>query len=131
MAGFRSLDEASPIEKIMFDELGTKPLELFYRVREIDGGCALLHFLNANANTLRTIDDVAYHLIETPAAVERGLDALLDLGLARCVDAPGLRVFGITADPEQRQYVRELCHWQDRWHARLLRIARVIDGKES
>lgn len=130
-ASFQSLDAESPVEKILFDELGTQPRELFYRVRGIDCGCALLRYLNANSYTLNTIDDIAYHLIETSAAVEHGLCALIDLGLAHCIYAGGLVFFGITADPEQRQNICELCDWQDRCHARLLKIDRLVNGKEA
>lgn len=131
MARFQSVDDESRIERILFDELGTKPRELFDRVRGIDCGCALLRFLDANANSLITVDDIAYHLVETSVMVERGIYALLDLGLVRCVDVEGLVFFGITADSEQRQNVRELCDWQDRWHARLLKIERMVSGKEE
>jgi len=45
------------------------------------------------------------------------------------VNLAGLVFFGITADPERRELIRDLCAWQDIWHAPLVLIERGVDGK--
>lgn len=128
MAEYQWLDDESHLQKIVLNELDARARGLFAQVSTLTCGCRLLRFLEANANKLMTVDDIAYHLIEPYTTVARALYALVDLGLAREVEAAGLFLYSVTADPVQRQLVCDLCAWQDRWHARLVGIERVING---
>jgi len=131
MATLEWLDDESLTPEILLAELEQNVRALFNQVCAFDGGGALLRFLDAHANTLMTIDDIAYHLTEANATVESGMRAMAQLGLARKIEVQGFRFYGITTDPAQRQLVRELCAGQDRWHARLERIERSVGEKVS
>ncbi len=123
------LDDESHTQELVLDELGTRARELFAQIRAFDCGCMLLRFLEAHAHRLMTIDDIAYHLVEPDAVVEKSLYGMIDLGLTRRVNLAGLTLFGFTKDKEKEQLVRGLCAWQDRWQARLVRLERVVGGK--
>lgn len=123
------LDDEQLIHDRMLEELEKRMQNMLNQLRGIDGGLALLNFLYANANTLMTIEDIAYFLKQPHTVVERNLYTLVDLGLARWTNVVGLTFFGLTADPERRQLVRDLFDWQKRWQARLARIESVIEGK--
>jgi hypothetical protein len=123
------LDDEQFIQDAMFEGVAKHVQELFDQVGALDVGFALLHFLDANANSFKTADDIAYHLKHPQATVEPSLRALVELGLASQVDAAGMAFFGLTADLERRQLLHELCAWQDHWYARLARVERVLRGK--
>ncbi len=128
MARFQWLDDETRIREVVFGELGTSMKDLFAEVSSLEGGCSLLRFLDQHANTLMTIDDIAYHLVEPHARVARSLNKMIDLGLVKRVEAAGLVLYGVTDEPDNRRLMHSLCLWQDRWHARLLEIERLING---
>jgi len=123
------LDDEQLIQDAMFEGVAEHVQELFDQVGALDAGFALLRFLDANANSFKMADDIAYHLKQPQATVEPSLCALVDLGLACRVDAAGMTFFGLTADLGRRQLLRELCAWQDHWYARLARVEDVLVGK--
>jgi hypothetical protein len=129
MARLEWLDDESLAQDILLEELERNVKALFAQVCALDCGCALLRFLDANPRTLLALDDIAYHVQASPARVESGLQGMIDLGLARRVDILGFAFWGATTDPGRQALVRELCLWQDRWHARLERLERLVDGK--
>ncbi len=131
MAPLEWLDDESHIQEIVFEELEPQARELFTRISGLDGGCALLRFLDDHLHALMAIDDIAYHVIEPQAVVETSLRVMIELGLARRVEVVGLTLFGITEDKEKQQLMRGLCAWQDRWQVRLARIGRVVGGKRN
>lgn len=129
MTRFQWLDDESRVQEMLCGELGPCLWELFSEVRLIDGGLELLRLLHLHPNTLRTIDDFAFHLHKPAPVVEKGLRAMVKLGLVRRIDAASVVVFGITRDPDRRRLLVELCDWQNRWHKRLAQIEQVVDGK--
>jgi hypothetical protein len=131
MAKFQWLDDESNLHEMVYGELDTHLRDLFTQVRLLDGGGTLLRFMQAHANTLSTVDDIAYHLAAPAPAVEKSLRTLVKLGLVRHIDAADITLYGITNDPDRRRLVRDLCAWQDRWHTRLTQIERAIEGKFS
>ncbi len=120
------LDDESLTRDALLAELENTVRTTFLHVCSLDCGCALLRFLVARANTQFTVEDIAYHLHESCGVVECNLLSLVDLRLARQVHVVGLTLFGLTTDPEMKRLVHELCGWQDRWHARLLKVERAI-----
>ena len=128
MAQVHWLDDERFVNDGMLEDMEKKVRILFDCLRTIESGLLLLRFLNSNANTMRTIEDIAYWLKRPHLAVERSLYVLADLGLARWSNIVGLTFFGLTADPEKQQLVRDLCDWQDRWYARSALIENVLDG---
>src|SRR5512143_3600099 len=100
MTRFQWLDDESRVQEMLCGELGPRLRELFSEVRLVDGGLALLRLLNSDPNTLRTIDDFAFHLRKPAAAAEKGLRGMVKLGLVRRIDAANITVFGVTRDPE-------------------------------
>jgi hypothetical protein len=125
---YQSLDEEQLIRDWMLGGVERKLQSLFDQVRPLDGGFAIVRFLEGRPDTLSTIEDIAYFLKQPFATVEWGLNALVDLGVARCTRVVGLAFFGLTANPEQRQLVRELCDTLDLWQARLAKAGSVISG---
>ncbi len=131
MAKFQWLNDESQLLEVVYGELDTQLSNLVAQIRPIDGGFALLRFFKSNANTLRTVDDIAYYLHQAPPAVERSLRAMVKLDLVRRVEVGGVTWFGITKDPDRRRMVYDLCAWQDRWRKRLAQIDQVINGKSG
>ncbi len=129
MARFQWLDDETHMREVVLSELGAGMKDLFAEASSLDGGCPLLRFLDQHANTLMTIEDVAYHLVEPQAKVARALDKMIDLGLVRRVDAAGIVLYGVTELPEKRRLMHNLCEWQDRWRTRLEEIERLINGE--
>lgn len=131
MADLDWLEDESLLQAMILEELEPQARELFARISGLDCGCPLLRFLDDHPHELMAIDDIAYHVIEPQEAVARSLRSMMELGLAQCVDVPGLTLFGLTKDRNKQQLVRGLCAWQDRWEARLARIGRVLNGKST
>lgn len=129
MTQIEQFDHEQMVGEIILADLGIDSQALFIQIQSIENGWTLLHFLDANANTLYTVDDIAYHLSEPQASVDRGLHALEGLGLVREVEVAGCGLFGITRDRERQHVLQDLRDWQERWHARLARIRLVLDGK--
>ena len=125
------LDDESVLRGVLLTELGEHTRALFEQIRIFDCGMPIVRFLVENEHTLATVEEIAYHLNEPPAQVESYVHALENLGLARQVDVADLALFGVTMDSGCRQLMRDLCAWQERWHARLARIERAIGGKAT
>ena len=129
MPKFLWLDDETLTQDRVFEGV-TKPMwDLFERVRALDCSFPLLHLLDADDATLRTIDGIAFHLKKVNAVVAHDLNALVAIGPARRVELDGVVFFGITANLAQRQLTRDLCDWQDVWNTRLALMARVVNGK--
>ncbi len=131
MARFQWLDDETHIRQVVLDELGAGTKDLFAQVSSLECGCSLLRFLDQHANTLMTVDDIAYHLVEPRGKVACSLDKMIEMGLVRRVEAAGLALYGVTERSDRRRMMRGLCQWQDRWLARLAEIKRVIDGEST
>ncbi len=129
MTRFQWLDDESRVQEMVCGELNPHLRELFIDVRRIDGGLALLRLLNSHPNTLRTIDDIAFHLQRSAPSVEKSLRGMVNLDLVRRIEAAGVTVYGITRDPNRARQVAELCEWQDRWHQRLAQIEQLVNGR--
>ncbi len=129
MLQFQWLDEERLMQEMILDGAPKQVWDLFDQISALDCGFPLMRFLDANANTLKTMDDIAYFLRQSRALVENTLCAMVDLHLARRVEIAGFTFFGITDDVERQQIVHDLCVFIDRWHKRLERIERVLDGK--
>ncbi len=129
MARFQWLDDETHIRQVVLEELGAGTKDLFAQVSLFECGCPLLRFLDQNANTLMTIDDIAYHLVEPYGEVACSLDKMIEMGLVRRVEAAGLVLYGVGEEMDKRRLIHDLCQWQDRWLARLAEIERVINGK--
>ena len=120
------LDDEQLTQAAMFEGVEMQVRELFDQVLALEIGFALLRFLDAHANSFKMVDDIAYHLKQSQETVEASLCALVGLGLVSRVDAAGMAFFGLTANPERRNLLRELCAWQDHWHARIARVEHVL-----
>ncbi len=131
MARFQWLDDETHIRQVVLDELGSSTKDLFAQVSSLECGCSLLRFLDQNANTLMTVDDIAYHLVEPHGKVAQSLDKMIEIGLVRRVQAAGLILYGVTDIPDKRRRIHGLCQWQDRWLQRLAEIERVINGTSA
>ncbi len=131
MAKFQWLNDESQLQEMVFGELDSRLSDLVAQIRLVDGGFALVRFFKANANTLRTVDDIAFRLHQAAPAVEKGLRAMMKLNLVQRVEAGGVTWFGMTRDPERRRMVHDVCGWQDRWRARLAQIEQVVNGIPS
>lgn len=101
---------------------------LYQQVCSIAGACPLLRLLNSQANSVLTSDDIAYHLKQPQAVVERNLRQLVELEWVRRVALADCTWFGLTTDSQKRKIVQELFAWQDRWSARLEQIKYAING---
>ncbi len=125
---FQWLNDEQLIQESIIKEMPERTRELFEQVAELDGGVPLLRLLDSNPNTLKSLDDLAYNLHQPESTVANTLHALVNLGLVRWVNVAGLGFFGLTTDWNGRETVRQICAWQDRWHARLARLGRMVDG---
>ncbi len=114
--------------RIVTASMNEKIRNLFFQVCVLDGGGPLLRLLNTKENSLLNADDIAYHLNQTPATVERNLRKLEELGWVRRMTLTDCAWFGLTTDPQKREIVRELLAWQDRWFARLEQMKHVVNG---
>ncbi len=101
---------------------------LFFELRQLDGGYALLRLLNLRRNSVLTADDLAYYLRQPERAVEANLRRLVELGWARRVDVVNWSWFGLTDDPQRREIVQSLIAWEELWQTRLNQFQRLIDG---
>ncbi len=114
--------------RALLADLDDNARPLFAQVRKLDGGLSLLRLLHSKANTVLTVDDLAYHLNQAAPVVERTLRRLVELGWARQIDLKDCSWFGLTTDPQRRQLVAELVTWQDGWNARLEQMRHTING---
>ncbi len=131
MVGFQWLDDETHMREMVLADLGGGMKDLFAQASSLDGGCALLRFLDQHANTLMTSEDIAYHLVEPQAKVSDALDRMINLGLVRRVNAAGLVWYGVTEQPDKRRLMHNLCEWQSRWRTRLDEIERLINGERT
>ena len=126
---FQWLDDEQSIQDRMLEGVEKRLRDLYDQLHTLEDGLPLLRFLHENANTLMTIEDIAYFLKRPYAALEASLYSMVDLGLTRSVDAAGVVFFGLTRDRERLQLVRDLFAWQDHWRARSTLMERVLEGK--
>lgn len=129
MAKFQWLNDESQFEQVVYGELDARLSDVVAQIRLVEGGFALLRFLKSNANTLRTVDDIAFRLHQPTPAVEKSLRTMSKLNLVRRIQAGGVTWFGMTQDPDRGRLVRDLCAWQDRWRSRLAKIDQAINGR--
>ncbi len=101
---------------------------LFFELRQLDGGYALLRLLNSRKNSILTTDDLAYYLKQPEQLVERNALKLVELGWARQVDVLDWSWFGLTEDPQRREIVQALIDWEGLWYRRLDEFQRLLDG---
>ncbi len=123
---WEDIDTLSP--RAVTASLDGKVRSLFFQVCMLDGGSSLLRLLNSKHNSVMTADDIAYHLNQTSAVVDRNLRKLMELGWVRRVAMSDCAWFGLTTDPQRQEIVSELLAWQDRWVARLEEMKLVVNG---
>jgi hypothetical protein len=115
-------------ETLLSADLDEEKRLFFGQVRAIEGGCALLRYLDEHPRVQLTAEDIAFHAQEAPERAEKGLHALANLGVLRQTEAAGVRFYGLSLDPGQRRRVDDLLNWQRHWHTRLARIRSLVDG---
>jgi hypothetical protein len=125
------LDDETVFQNALLAELDEQTQALFRQVRALDYGMSLVRFFIEHEHVLSTVEEIAFHLNALLAKVENSVYALEQLGLARQVDVADIALFGVTPDPGRRQMMRDLCAWQERWHSRLARVERAINGSTS
>ncbi|MCL4487735.1 MAG: hypothetical protein M1570_06340 [Chloroflexi bacterium] len=128
MPQFQWLNDERLVQDRVFQEMPKRVRHLFDQVSACDGALPLLRMLEANPNTFKTLEDLAYSVQQPPPAIETNLYTMVNLGLVQWMNVAGLIFFGLTSSPEQRQLVHDLCAWQDRWYDRLAHIEQVING---
>ncbi len=116
------------LQRLLFTDLEEEQRALFQRVHQLAGGCALLSYLDEHPQELLTAEDLAYHTREARAQIERSLHILVELDLVRQVTAAGTTFFGLNTDSKARRQVHDLFDWQHRWHTRLTRMEKLVDG---
>ncbi len=122
------LDDESKLQDLILDDLNEGARELFVQVHRLNGGCAILHYLDAHPNEMLTGDDLAFHLQEPRRMLEPSLGGLIALGLLRRMDVEDRTFFGLVKEPAKRVQVHELFNWQRDWHTRLARVENLVDG---
>lgn len=125
----QSFDQDQVIQKLVLGDLDEKILQILNQLCVGKCGVALLRYLDVHANSLHTLEDIAYSLRESCSDVECGLNTLQELGLACELRIAGISFFGATPDQNGRVRIRELRAWQERWRVRIKRIERLVDGK--
>lgn len=123
------LDDERIVQDMLFEDAENHVRDLFCRLLALDGGFDLLLFLATKANSLMTVEDIAYFVKQPPTTIKSTLEAMVDLGLARRADVVGLAFFGLTTDSKQQQSIHDLLTWRTKWRSRADRIGSVIDGK--
>jgi hypothetical protein len=118
-------DNEQIAQNLILSELDEKSRALFDQICDRQCGLELLRFLSTHANSLHTIEDIAFYVGKTYAEAECGLSALLELGFARRLDVMGLSFFGALSDPVHAKLVSSFFAWQDRWCTFIAKIARV------
>ncbi len=126
MTDLEWFDDDSMLQRLLLTELDEPTQTLYKYVHALDYGCSLLRLFVTQERTLLTAEDVAFHLNTQKEMVARDLDALVMFGLVRRSEIAGVIFFGWVADSAKSRLVRELFKWQDRWHARLDRIAHLV-----
>ena len=123
------LDDESVLRSVLLTELGEQTRSLFEQIRTFNSGMPIVHYLVDNEHTLATVEEIAFHLNEPATKVKSDIYALEKLDLVRQVDVADLALYGMTMDLGRRRLMRDLCAWQEHWHARLARIERAIGDK--
>lgn len=129
MSQLHWLDDERLVKDMVLEKAESHVRDLFNRLQALEGGFELLLFLATKANSLMTVEDIAYFVKQPPLTAKSTLEAMVDLGLARRADVVGLAFFGITVDSKQQQSIRDLLAWRSTWRTRADRIESVIDGK--
>ncbi len=109
------LDDEGQMQDMILSELDEPTLKLFKKVMLCHYGLLLLRFLTINEHTLLTIEDIAFNMNLPYTTVERCLQSLLEMKLARRMDIVGVVLFGLTEDEETRKDIHNLVDWQVRW----------------
>lgn len=129
MMNGRWFDDLLDLRHALVGELDKEAQALFTRLSRLPSGLALLRVLHAHANTLFTLEDIAYKVGSAPERVGRDLDTLITDGLVRRVSLTDTCFYGLTTEPARRRIIHQLMGWQDRWHQRLARLEQVIRGE--
>ena len=118
------------MQHLMF-ELDDFARALFSEIAELEYGLELVRFLSTTASTLRTCYDIAYRLNAPPVSIESDLRVLARLGFVNAVHADNVVFFQFSCDSSLSRVIRDVCAWQDRWHARLRQISNTVFGKHT
>jgi hypothetical protein len=125
----RRWNETEPlISNFFVADLDEDMRALFFELRQLDGGYALLRLLNSRKTSLLTADDLAYYLKQPEWVVECNSRKLVELGWARQVDVLEWNWFGLTDDPQRREIVQALIDWEELWYRRMNDFQRLVDG---
>ncbi len=122
-------DDEFQLRELIIEELDNGKRDLLLQVHRLDGGCAIMRYLDAHPNQMLTIDDLAFHLQDPAWILDPGVRRLVSLGLLRRIDAKGTIFFGLAEEPATRAQVHQLFNWQRSWHTRLARVENLVDGQ--
>ena len=128
MGAFEWLDDESLARGFLLSELEEDERTMLTEVWDITGGCKILCFLIANANTLLTTSDIAWLLKEPHADIENAIRGVVELGLAKRLDVGGIALYGFTGDPGRQHLAHHLATWRERWRTRVARIEQLVEG---
>lgn len=116
--------------KMLLADLSENAKRLFDELSQFESCLLILHFLNSNAATMLTADDIAYHVSKPIKDIQHDLDVLTQVYLVETTYVTGVTFYHFTKNPVQRRLAQELCAWQDRWETRIRNIAQYIWGIE-
>lgn len=123
------IDELSLLSpQVLVNGMDENARALFEQASRLQGGLALLRFLNENANALLTVEDLAFQVKQPAVQVGRNIRKLVEWGWARELELPDCAWFGLTRDAGKRKVIVELFRWQNRWLAKLERLKLALDG---
>ncbi len=121
-------DDESKLRDLIMENLDDEERELFIQVHRLSGGCGIMGYLDAHPSEMLTLDDLAFHLHESPWVLDPGVRGLAALGLLRRMDVQDMIFFGLTEERASRAQIHELFNWQRDWHTRLARVENLVDG---
>jgi len=130
MIALQAIDDETHTREIVLEDLGGDARDLYGKLGALRCGHLIFRLFVARENTFWTVDDIAYYICQSSTGVTRDLESLVELGVARRVDAAGVSLYGVTDDPTLQSAMHDLFNWQVRWQTRLQRINRMILGEK-
>ena len=126
-----SSDEESFSQDRLIFELDDFAQALFCQIAELEYGLELVRFLSTTSSTLRTCDDIAYHLNGSPASIERDLRVLARLGFVQTIEVDNVAFFRVSSNSSLSRVIQDVRAWQDCWDARLRQITSTVFGRHT
>ena len=123
-------EESFPQDRLIF-ELDDFAQGLFCQIPDLEYGLELVRFLSTTSSTLRTCDDIAYHLNGSPVCIERDSRVLARLGLVQTIEVDNVVLFHFSSNSSLSRVIQDVCAWQDCWDAHLRQITSTVFGKHT